>query len=663
MHNNNVSYEMSPCPVSFDHYNAAVKEFFEGDAFKATLLLRPFATYGDVFAQSLMGQYFYNKGEYESALNWYLPASREGEDRLTAYLEHASTNYWNFDGRSHEEVLKNIRESLTHEQIEFLLNRQGDDKAQFNLGLMHFHGKGVEQDSDQAFKWWSLASSKGNSGAQYNLGVLYEYGNGVEKDLSKSLELYALAAEQGDDKAKERRDILRVKALTPEMEEIYFKAKDEDIDAQIKLANWFSFDPQNPIKDYSFAFRCFGLAANQDNHVAQRFLGYMYQNGIGIDKNIKNAIHFYAKASQQGDVDSMIRLGKIYYSGDGVEQNYSTALEIFSVAADRGASEAQYHLGTLYLHGCGVENDLSKAFEFFTLAASQGHMYAKSDLGCMYQDGLGVTQNLEEAFTLFFEAAEAGISLGQFNLAECYEEGLGTDQDFTKAVTWYRKAADQNDPDALYRLGKLKISGSGCDKNESEGLELIRSSASQGHEDAISLLEKLESSLQREVPTTNDNTLDSQLSFAPLTRQTYSDTTWSGDSFVNEAMLNIASEVEQIVEMDAIQRGTHLGATVLHLRHLLMEFNEDPALVSGNQWRETYADTCISIDAHIAYNAIIQGVLYQVDWKEAVTKILGYAQANRLYDVFNSAKKQGDENPAMAVGIDFLEQVIADIID
>ena len=41
---------------------------------------------------------------------------------------------------------------------------QGDDTAQYNLGLMYYNGRGVPQDYVAAHKWFSLAAARATGG-------------------------------------------------------------------------------------------------------------------------------------------------------------------------------------------------------------------------------------------------------------------------------------------------------------------------------------------------------------------------------------------------------------------------------------------------------------------------------------------------------------------
>ena len=67
---------------------------------------------------------------------------------------------------------------------------QGGAAAQFNLGLMYHHGKGVPQDYAEAVKWYRRAAEQGYPDAQYNLGFLYGNGKGVPQDYAEAVKWF-----------------------------------------------------------------------------------------------------------------------------------------------------------------------------------------------------------------------------------------------------------------------------------------------------------------------------------------------------------------------------------------------------------------------------------------------------------------------------------------
>ena len=74
---------------------------------------------------------------------------------------------------------------------------QGNESAQFNLGLCYANGTGVDKNSRLAAEWYEKAASKGFAAAQHNLGVMLENGNGVAKNPSLAVSWYTKAADQG----------------------------------------------------------------------------------------------------------------------------------------------------------------------------------------------------------------------------------------------------------------------------------------------------------------------------------------------------------------------------------------------------------------------------------------------------------------------------------
>ncbi len=77
------------------------------------------------------------------------------------------------------------------------LAKQGNAKAQYNLGHMYRYGLGVPQDDAEAWGWWRKAAWQGNAGAQSNLGVMYRKGQGVPQDDAEAVGWWRKAAEQG----------------------------------------------------------------------------------------------------------------------------------------------------------------------------------------------------------------------------------------------------------------------------------------------------------------------------------------------------------------------------------------------------------------------------------------------------------------------------------
>ncbi len=85
---------------------------------------------------------------------------------------------------------------------------EGNAKAQCDLGYMYNVGIRVEQNYEEAVKWYRKAAVQGNADAQFNLGVMYDNGTGVEQDTDEAIRWFRRAARKGvEDAAIRLRDL------------------------------------------------------------------------------------------------------------------------------------------------------------------------------------------------------------------------------------------------------------------------------------------------------------------------------------------------------------------------------------------------------------------------------------------------------------------------
>ena len=118
-------------------------------------------------------------------------------------------------------------------------------------------------------------------------------------------------------------------------------------------------------------------AADLGHAAAQTALGYCYEMGDGVTKNLVEAVNWYRKAADQGLADAQLNLGYCYDMGNGVEKDMHEAVKLYRMAAEQGNAIAQYNLGNCYRGGRGVAVDLAEAKKWYQKAADQGYENAK----------------------------------------------------------------------------------------------------------------------------------------------------------------------------------------------------------------------------------------------------------------------------------------------
>ena len=105
------------------------------------------------------------------------------------------------------------------------------------------------------------------------------------------------------------------------------------------------------------AFKEFRGAA-EEGHVDSQFnLGLMYEKGIGVSKDEKEAVAWYLKAALQGNSNAQYNLAVLYENGRGSDVNFAQAYQWYRKAAVQGDGLAVGNLGMLYLRGQGVKED------------------------------------------------------------------------------------------------------------------------------------------------------------------------------------------------------------------------------------------------------------------------------------------------------------------
>ncbi len=129
--------------------------------------------------------------------------------------------------------------------------------------------------------------------------------------------------------------------------------------------------------DYTTALKFWRPLAEQGHAVAQSHLGYMYENGKGVQQDNAEAAKWYRKAARQGVAEAQFKLGLMYDTGESVPQDYVEAVKWYRMAAEQGDATAQNNLGVSYAIGAGVPQDYVIAHMWFNLAAARGHKRAQ----------------------------------------------------------------------------------------------------------------------------------------------------------------------------------------------------------------------------------------------------------------------------------------------
>lgn len=258
---------------------------------------------------------------------------------------------------------------------------QGLPEAEDQLGLCYFDGKGTTKDLAAGIPWFRKAANQGYVDAEYNLGLLYQNGLGVKPDLNKAANWYQRAAAKGQVLSQNRLGL------------ILYESK----------------------KDYAGAAGWFQRAADKGNAAAQNSLGVLYLKGLGVKRNLNEALKWFQRAAQQGLAEGQYNCGALLFAA----QRFNEAAYWLLKAANQGYADAQYRIAELYQNGPQLPKNMGQAVFWYAKAANQGDGQAQLALGKIYSTGQGVRVDRIAACKFFKLARLQGVPGAKQELAHC----------------------------------------------------------------------------------------------------------------------------------------------------------------------------------------------------------------------------------------------------
>lgn len=146
---------------------------------------------------------------------------------------------------------------------------------------------------------------------------------------------------------------------------------------------------------------------------SQNFVGYCYDIGRGVKRDLKKARQWYEKAAKQGQIDAIFNLAVVNDKGLGIRRNAARAARLYRQAALRGDLQAQANLAVMLLDGDGIKKNISAGLRWLRRAAQRGDARAQYNLGQAYLHGEGVQKNITYAKRWLSKAAKAGHAKAQ----------------------------------------------------------------------------------------------------------------------------------------------------------------------------------------------------------------------------------------------------------
>lgn len=390
---------------------------------------------------------------------------------------------------------------------------QGNPEAQLQLGKMYAAGEGVEQSDTAAFEYFQKSADQGNAEAMFQLGLCYLVGKGVLQSGLDALAYILLSAENGNPEAQNYMGLIYysgIEGVIPQNFELSFsyfeKSANQGHSSSMAILGWMYLSGEGVTKSEHEAFEWLKIGAASNDPFAQFVLAGMYDFGVFVAESKDIAAHWYEQSAIQGNDLAQVILAEKYLEGEGVEQSENEAFEWFHESAEQGNMYAQYELAAIYYSRYSETGDkqlLKDSAIWVTRSAINGYDSAQYNLGMMYYNGEWFEKSEKLAYEWLLKSAEQGNKYAQNQLAHLYYYGLGVEYSIQNALKWYQKSAQNGYELAQCNLGIIYMNGEiapelipNSEKTAYElAIEWLQLSAEQGNDRAISLLK-----LYKEMP-------------------------------------------------------------------------------------------------------------------------------------------------------------------
>ena len=406
----------------------------------------------------------------------------------------------------------NKNDYKTARELWLPIAEQGEVRAQFFMGFMHDMGFGVPENDKEAIKWYQLAAEQGDARAQLFTGFLYDFGIGIPGNDKSALKWYQLAAAQGYTEADLNIFELESKVSPQVFLNFLDDANNGDPKSQYTLSVMYAKGIGVP-KNHKEARKWFSLARRQGyvakiniieltktndlqdliteaegrkgSAEAQINLAIMYEFGLVVSQDHEKALKFYKLAAKQGyrAAENVLKI---------VRLNNPEEVKKIIFNANKGIAKSQYTLGMMYAEGQGVPQDKNKALKWYGYAAQQD-----AQIDEIVVDKFE-NKNIPQELKFLTNNAENGIAEAQLKLGMLYAHGQGVPQDDGRASKWLRLAGEQGKFKAQYILGMMLADGQGITKDYVLAHMWYNLSGLQGNLGATRQMSALEKSMSME---------------------------------------------------------------------------------------------------------------------------------------------------------------------
>jgi TPR repeat protein len=392
--------------------------------------------------------------------------------------------------------------------------------ANFNLGILAYHGWGMPWDPFEAYRRFFFAAQHDMPEAQYVMAQFLTENLVVPRDYDKAYTWLKKSADKGFDAAKAalaqfekqgigqgKIDSSAHKQMGPNTGMVFLDVPPETTDVVrndtlllreairhagpgLRKALGMSSIQEGEMPSDSAALGAIRRAADHGSPEALTVLGRAYEKGAGVERNEIRAVALLVRAIRLDALHAPEVVWNLLKS--------KSVVHLLRDAAGKGNPEAEFAWagasavgfdGLLAQSDCYITDD--QAFRLFVRATEHGYLPAYVEVGLCHYAGRGVPANRAEALRWWTLGKERGDDDSAIRLALLAIRTSSDSTELASSIAELRVAAGDGSVLAETGMGYCCENGIGVPASKSDAAEYYRAASVRGSQDAFRALRRM----------------------------------------------------------------------------------------------------------------------------------------------------------------------------
>ncbi|MFV0482394.1 MAG: tetratricopeptide repeat protein [Campylobacteraceae bacterium] len=283
------------------------------------------------------------------------------------------------------------------------------------LGYAYANGDGVKANKQKAISFYDKSCTQKESSGCLGLGLLLYDENANSKDRGKAAAAF--------DRVCSKSELGACSYAT------YIYLYDES-----------NIDYKKALKNANMA-----CANKQINSCYDE--AFIYENGLGVEKDLKKAVSLYAQTCQKTKDFGCVELTKIYEADKDAVKDYANfIIEMNDLKCKQSnKDDSCITLGSLYQHSdIYLKKDIQRAIMYYSKACDSGNVDSCNLVGSLYYNGAEVNTDYKKASEFLNKSCDMDSGFGCYWIGLFNKDGLGIEKNAELSNNYFKKACDLN---------------------------------------------------------------------------------------------------------------------------------------------------------------------------------------------------------------------------